>query len=111
MMNMMNMMKRAQEIQKQLMAVQENLAEMEITGEAGNGTVKVICDGKGVLKSVKLSAEAINPENPSSVSTDDIEMLEDLIASAAKIAVDKAKEEMEGKIKPITGGMNIPGLL
>ena len=55
---------------------------MDISGEAGNGSVKVICDGKGLFKSIKLSAEAINPENPSSVSEDTIEMLEDIITTA-----------------------------
>ena len=91
MMNMMNMMKQAQNIQKKLISAQEELANMSIEGSAGNGTVSVTCDGKGQFKSIKLTAEAINPENPTSVSTDDIEMLEDLIASAMKIAVDKSK--------------------
>ena len=75
MMNMMNMMKQAQNIQKRLKDAQEELNHMEISGEAANGAVKVICDGKGLFKSIKLSAEAINPEDPSSVSEDSIEML------------------------------------
>lgn len=110
MMNMMNMMKQAQNIQKKLMSAQEELANMDITAESGNGSVSVICDGKGVFKSIKLSAEAINPENPSSVSSDDIEMLEDLISSAMKTATEKSKVEMESKMKSVTGGVNIPGL-
>ena len=69
-MNMMNMMKQAQNIQKKLKETQDELNKMDISGEAGNGSVKVICDGKGLFKSIKLSAEAINPENPSSVSED-----------------------------------------
>ena len=103
MMNMMNMMKQAQNIQKKLMEAQNDLQNMSISGEAGN-------DGKGIFKSIKLSAEAINPENPSSVSADDIEMLEDLIASAMKVATDKSKTELESKMKSVTGGVNIPGL-
>ena len=111
MMNMMNMMKQAQNIQKRLKEAQDELNQMDITGEAGNGSVKVICDGKGLFKSIKLSAEAINPENPSAVSQDDIEMLEDLITSAMNTATDKAKTLMEEKMKSVTGGMNIPGLM
>ena len=110
MMNMMNMMKQAQNIQKKMLAAQEELANMSIEGASGNDSVKVICDGKGQFKSIKLSAEAINPENPSAVSADDIEMLEDLISSAMKIAVDKSKSEMETKMKSVTGGISIPGL-
>ena len=110
MMNMMNMMKQAQNIQKKLVDAQNELTNMSIEGSSGNGSVKVICDGKGQFKSIKLSAEAINPENPSSISSDDIEMLEDLISSAMKTAVNKSKSEMEAKMKSVTGGVNIPGL-
>ena len=110
MMNMKNMMKQAQNIQKKLVEAQNELTNMNIEGSAGNGSVSVTCDGKGQFKSIKLTAEAINPENPSSVTTDDIEMLEDLIASAMKTAVDKSKTEMESKMKSVTGGVNIPGL-
>ena len=52
MMNMMNMMKQAQNIQKRLKDTQEELNGMEISGEAGNGSVSVICDGKGIFKSI-----------------------------------------------------------
>ena len=107
---MMNMMKQAQNIQKKLVDAQNELANMNIEGLAGNGSVSVICDGKGQFKSIKLSAEAINPENPSLVSADDIEMLEDLISSAMKTATEKSKSEMEAKMKSVTGGVNIPGL-
>ena len=110
MMNMMNMMKQAQAIQKKLVDAQNELTNMSIEGSAGNGSVSVTCDGKGQFKSIKLSAEAINPENPSSISADDIEMLEDLITSAMKTATDKSKTEMEAKMKAVTGGVNIPGL-
>lgn len=110
MMNMMNMMKQAQNIQKKLMEAQTELSKMDIQGDAGSGSVQVICDGKGIFKSIKLSPEAINPENPSAVSSDDIEMLEDLISSAMKTATEKSKSAMESKMKSVTGGVNIPGL-
>lgn len=111
MMNMMNMMKQAQNIQKKLVDAQNELSNTNITGTAGNGSVEVICDGKGIFKSIKLSAEAINSENPSSVSSDDIEMLEDLITTAMKNATDKSKSVMESKMKAVTGGVSIPGLI
>lgn len=111
MMNMMNMMKQAQNIQKKLVEAQEELANTDVTAESGNGSIKVICDGKGIFKSIKISAEAINSENPQSVSTEDIEMLEDLITSAMKTATEKSKDILETKMKSVTGGVNIPGLM
>ena len=111
MMNMMNMMKQAQNMQKRLVEAQEELTNTNIEGTAGNGSVSVTCDGKGTFKSIKLTAEAINPENPSSVSQDDIEMLEDLITTAMNTATEKAKTVMEEKMKSITGGVSIPGLM
>ena len=109
-MNLMNIMKQVQNAQKRAEVAQKELSELEITGESAGGSVKVTCDGQGKFKSIKIAAEAINPENPSSVSADDIEMLEDLITSAMKTATDKSKSEMEAKMKSVTGGVNIPGL-
>ena len=109
-MNIMQMMKQAQGLQKRLQDTQKELAALEITGEAANGAVKVTCDGQGKFKSIKLAAEAINPENPSSVDSDTIEMLEDIITSAINQASNKASKTMEDKMKAVTGGINIPGL-
>lgn len=109
-MNIMQMMKQAQNIQARLKTTQEELAGMEITGESAGGAVKVTCDGQGKFKSIKLTAEAINPENPSSIDSDSIEMLEDIISSAINQASEKATKEMETRMKSVTGGINIPGL-
>ena len=109
-MNIANMMKQAQQMQKRLQDAQAELADTEVSGEAGSGAVKVICDGQGRFKSIKLSAEAINPENPSSVDADTIETLEDLITAALEQATTAATTQMEARMKQLTGGINIPGL-
>ncbi len=109
-MNMMQMMQQAQNIQKKLKSVQEELAAAEVTGEAASGAVKVICDGQGKFKSIKLSAELLNPEDPSSVDEDTLETLEDLITTAILQTSEKASKEMESKLKAVTGGISIPGL-
>ena len=107
-MNMMQMMQKAQSIQKKL---QETQAELEKTEyEASTVGVVAVCDGHGKFKSIKLSKETLNPENPESVDDDTIEMLEDVISTAIKQASEKATAEMESKMKAITGGINIPGL-
>ncbi len=109
-MNIMQMMKQAQNIQKKLKDAQQELANTELVGEAAGGAVRVICDGQGKFKSITLKPEAINPENPSAVDNDTIEMLEDIITTAIQQASDKASKEMENKMKAATGGINIPGL-
>lgn len=106
----MQMMKQAQNIQKKLKDAQQELANTELVGEAAGGAVRVICDGQGKFKSITLKPEAINPENPSAVDSDTIEMLEDIITTAIQQASDKASKEMENKMKAATGGINIPGL-
>jgi len=109
-MDMMKMMKQAQTLQKRLKDTQDELADIEITAESAGGAVKVVCDGQGRFKSIKLKAEAINPENPSSVDADTVEMLEDVITTAISQASKQAVEQMETKMKALTGGINIPGL-
>lgn len=109
-MDMMKMMKQAQNLQKKLKDAQDELASQEITGESAGGAVKVVCDGQGKFKSIKLKAEAINPDNPESVDEDSIEMLEDVITTAILQASKTATEQMEAKMKSLTGGLNIPGL-
>jgi nucleoid-associated protein EbfC len=109
-MDMMKMMKQAQNLQKRLKDAQDELANEEITGESAGGAVKVVCDGQGKFKSIKLSPEAINPENPSSVDADSVEMLEDVITTAILQASTQASTQMEAKMKALTGGISIPGL-
>lgn len=109
--NLGNLMKKVQDVQKKATEAQARLASMELVGESANGGVKVTLDGQGKFKSIKLSAEVINPENPSAVDTDTIEMLEDVISAAINEATQKAAKEMESSMKAVTGGMpNIPGL-
>lgn len=109
-MNIMQIMKQAQNVQANLQSAQKELAGMEITGEAAGGAVKVVYDGQGKFKSIKLTASAINSENPSAVDADTVEMLEDIITSAINQATEKAAKEMEARMKKATGGLNIPGL-
>ena len=107
--NLGNLMKKVQDVQKKASEAQAKLAAMEVIGESANGGVKVTLDGQGKFKSIKLSAEVINPENPSAVDSDTVEMLEDIISAAMKEATEKASKEMESSMKAITGGMpNIP---
>ena len=110
MMNMMQVMQQAQKMQKKIKETQNELENAEVISTAGNGAVTVTLNGQGKFKSIKLKAEAINPENPESVDSDTVEMLEDILSEALKDATQKATAQMEAKMKSITGGLNIPGL-
>ncbi|MDD3149645.1 MAG: YbaB/EbfC family nucleoid-associated protein [Candidatus Gastranaerophilales bacterium] len=110
MFNMQKMLKQAQQMQKKMGDVQEELANIEVEGIAGAGVVNVKVNAKNEFISIKIKPEAINPENPSEVDEDTIEMLEDLITSAIKDANSKADKISESKMSALTGGMNIPGM-
>lgn len=90
-MNMQSLMQQAKKMQEQMAKTQAELDEKEIEGNAGNGIVKVIVNGHGALKSVKIQPEAVDP--------DDIEMLEDLIIAAYNDAASEAKE-LKDKVMP-----------
>jgi DNA-binding YbaB/EbfC family protein len=92
-------MKQAQAMQENLKKAQEELAFIEVTGEAGSGLVKILMTCKHEVKRV-----SIDP----SLMTDDKDMLEDLIAAAFNDAARKAEETSEAKMGKLTGGM--PGL-
>ena len=109
-MNLPGIMQQAQKMQKKLQDAKTELENTEIKGVSGNGAVEIICNGQGIFKSIKLKPEAINPENPSAVDNDTLEMLEDLITQAITSATQEAVTKMEAKMKSITGGINIPNL-
>ena len=110
MMNMMQVMQQAQKMQKKFKETQEELENLSISSTSGNNAVTVSVNGQGKFRSIKLTAQAINPSNPESVDSDTIEMLEDLITEAMNDATNKATNQMEAKMKSITGGISIPGL-
>ena len=93
------LMKQAQAMQENLKKAQDELAFIEVTGEAGSGLVKILMTCKHEVKRV-----SIDP----SLMPDDKDMLEDLIAAAFNDAARKAEEASEAKMGKLTGGM--PGL-
>jgi DNA-binding YbaB/EbfC family protein len=94
-----NLMKQAQEMQKNMQAAQEEIANMEVTGEAGGGLVKVTMTGKHELVKVEIDDSLM----------DDKEMVEDLVAAAVNSAVRKVEEVTAERMGGLTEGMNLPG--
>lgn len=112
--NLQKMLKQAQKMQSAMASAQDELADIYVEGSAGGGAVKVSFNGKNEFQKIKLTAEAINPENPNSVDEEDIEALEDLITSAIKDASEKASSTAKEKISGITGGVDLnlpPGIM
>ena len=96
-MNMNNLMKQAQKMQRQMEENQKALEEKEFTATAGGGAVEVTISGKREVTKVKLQEEVVDP--------DDIEMLEDLIVAATNEALRKVEEESTAVMSKLTGGL------
>jgi DNA-binding YbaB/EbfC family protein len=96
------MMQQAQKLQAQLLKAQEELAALTVEASAGGGAVKVVMNGQQQIQSVKIAPEVVNPE--------DVEMLEDMVLSAAKEAQAMAQDAAAKKMGGLTGGLKIPGL-
>lgn len=99
--NMNKMLKQAQKMQAQMMKAQEELQAKEFVGSAGGGMVTVSMNGAQELTSIKISPEAVDP--------DDVEMLEDLVLAAFHKAQEEVKSASDSAFGGITGGLNIPG--
>lgn len=110
MFNMQKMMQQVQKMQQQANKLQEELDAMTLTGSSGGGIVQVDVTGQSKFKAIRIKPEAINPDNPQSVSQETIEMLEDLITSAIKEANQQAAKIAKEKMGSLTAGLNIPGV-
>ena len=96
--NIAQLMQQAQKMQENLAKAQEDLAKIEVTGNAGAGMVSVTITGRMECRKVRI--------DPSVVS--DPEMAEDLIAAAFNDAVNKVNAESQSRMSAATAGMPIP---
>ncbi|MCC6171435.1 MAG: YbaB/EbfC family nucleoid-associated protein [Gammaproteobacteria bacterium] len=97
--NFGNMMKQAEALQRNMQKAQEEIAAMEIVGEAGGGMVKVTMTGRHEVKRVQIEP---------AVFGDDREMLEDLIAAACNDAVRKLEAATQQRMSGLMAGMRLP---
>jgi len=96
----MKMLAQAQELQKNFQKIQDELANITVSGTAGGGMVTAEVTGQGQIKRVKLDASVVNPS--------DVEMLEDLITVAVAEAQKKAQQQAQEHVGKLTGGMSLP---
>jgi nucleoid-associated protein EbfC len=101
--NMQSILKEAQKMQDKIRQAQEQLKEYEHEAQAGGGSVRVKLNGKYQVISLFISPEVI--------SSQDQEMLQDLITAAFNEAVVGVQQHAESEMGKIAGGLNIPGLV
>ena len=102
--NMANLMKKAQQMQRQMEEQAKEMETKEFSATAGGGAVKVTVSGKREILKVELQEEVVDP--------DDIEMLQDLIVAAVNEALRQVDEANSSVMSKLTGGLGggMPGL-
>ena len=100
--NLGNILKQAQEMQGKVAKMQEELAELTVSGQSGGGMVDVTLNGKHTVQKIKIDPSIIDPN--------DVELLEDLIVAAFNDAQAKLADLTQKNLSKLTGGLNIPGL-
>ena len=98
--DMAKMMKAAQEMQGKMAEMQEELANLTVTGESGAGLVKATSTAKGELTGLDI--------DPSIFNGDDKEVVEDLILAAIKDAQQKAQAKAQEEMSKLTEGLGLP---
>ncbi len=94
-----NLMKQAQKMQADAAKAQEEIAKLEVEGQAGGGLVKIVMTGNHEARRVSIDE---------SLFADDKDMLEDLVAAAINDASQKVKKTTEERMGAVTSGMNLP---
>lgn len=101
--DMASILQQAQQMQQQLMAAQAEIAETEVTGQAGGGLVVATVKGTGEVVGLTIDPKVVDPE--------DIETLQDLVIGAIADASRAAQAVASEKMGPLAGGLGgMPGL-
>lgn len=102
--NMQKQMQQMQQMQQKMEELQAEINEMETTATSGGGAVSVTVNGKKEIVNVELQPDVVDPE--------DIEMLQDLVMTAANEALRQMDEISANEMNKLTGSMGLPpGLL
>ena len=98
-----NMMKQLQQMQAKMARVQEQLAEITVTGSAGGGVVTVTVDGHQNVRGVSIEPEALE---------EGAEMLSDLVLAAVNDAMEQSRAQAATQMGQLSAGLGLPpGLL
>ena len=95
-------MRQAQELQKRMVKLQQELEEGTVEATSGGGVVRIVVNGKMRLESISIDPEAVDP--------DDVEILQDLVMAAVNEGIEMSQKTAAERMSALTGGLNIPGL-
>ena len=96
--NIAGLMQQAQKMQQEMQKAQEELASLEVTGEAGGGLVKVTMTGKHAVRRVEIDPSLL----------EDKEMLEDIVTAALNDAVNRIATTTQDRMSDMTAGIPLP---
>jgi hypothetical protein len=96
-------MKQAQRAQQQMAVIQAELAVRTVEATSGGGAVKVVATCDGIIKSIKIDPQALNPA--------DAQVVEDMILIAVNQALSQGKEISNAEMGKATAGFNLPGMM
>ena len=94
-----DLMKQAREVQSRLAEAQEELADVEVTGESGAGLVQVTLNGRYEARKVRVDHSLLN---------EDRELLEDLLAAAITDAARRAGDAQKDRMSDFARGLGLP---
>ena len=98
--NLGQMMKQVQEMQEKMQLMQAQMEDLTVEGSSGAGMIMVSLNGKGVVRKVKI--------DPTIVDSNDVGLLEDLIAAAVNDARSKVDDKVAEKMQEVSGGITLP---
>ncbi|OIP35565.1 MAG: nucleoid-associated protein, YbaB/EbfC family [Deltaproteobacteria bacterium CG2_30_63_29] len=98
-----NILNQAQRLQGKLGRLEDEMKSKTVEASAGNGKVTAVINGNRELLALSIAPEVISSENP--------ELLENLIISAINLALENAREMVNQEMSKVTGGFSIPGLM
>ncbi len=100
--NLGGMMKQVQKMAEETQRIDEEMAAERVEASSGGGMVTAVVNGRGEMIDIKIDPQVVDPE--------DVEMLQDLVITAVREALEKAAEIKATRLSALTGGMSIPGL-
>jgi len=103
-MNMQQIMKQAQAMQKKMLEAQEKVKDLVVDASAGGDMVKLQMNGEGKVIKLEIDKSTLDADN----LADDIEVLEDLLVTAFNNARKKLDAESEGEMGDVAGSMGMP---
>jgi len=100
--NLAGLMQQAQKMQQEMQKAQDELAKLEVCGEAGGGLVTVTMNGQHAVRRMHIDPSLLG----------DVEMLEDIVTAAVNDAVNRiaqtTQEKMGEKMAGLTAGLSLP---